>query len=138
MLMISVETAVDLIQQYLPDWGTETISLTDPRYSRLAAAISSDRPYPPIDRIMMDGIALQWVAYASGQRAFRILGVVPAGEVPPTLTDAQGCFEVMTGAALPQGCDLVIPYEALDIQDGIAHLRHPEPWSPYQFVHRCG
>lgn len=58
--MISVETAVDLIQQHLPDWGTETISLTEPQYSRLAGAITSDRPYPPIDRIMMDGIALRW------------------------------------------------------------------------------
>ncbi|WJI25917.1 molybdopterin molybdotransferase MoeA [Thermosynechococcus sp. B3] len=136
--MISVETAVDLIQQHLPDWGTETISLTEPQYSRLAGAITSDRPYPPIDRIMMDGIALRWAAYGSGQRAFPILGVVPAGEVPPTLTDPQACLEVMTGAALPQGCDLVIPYEALEIRDGIAHIRHAQLWSPYQFVHRCG
>ncbi|BAY51228.1 molybdopterin biosynthesis protein MoeA [Thermostichus vulcanus NIES-2134] len=136
--MISVETAVDLIQQHLPNWGTEIISLSEPWYRRLAVAISSDRPYPPIDRIMVDGIALRWAAYGSGQRSFPILGVVPAGEVPPTLTDPQACFEVMTGAALPQGCDLVIPYEALEIRDSIAHIRHPEPWSPYQFVHRCG
>ncbi|URR35445.1 molybdopterin molybdotransferase MoeA [Thermosynechococcus sp. HN-54] len=136
--MISVEAALDLIQQHLPDWGTETLSLTDPRCGRLAVTIASDRPYPPIDRIMMDGIALNWAAYQSGQRAFPILGVVPAGEVPPILTDTQACFEVMTGAALPQGCDLVIPYEALEIRDGIAHILHPEAWSPYQFVHRCG
>ncbi|MFN4067243.1 MAG: molybdopterin molybdotransferase MoeA [Thermosynechococcus sp.] len=136
--MISVDTAVHLIQQHLPNWGTEKISLSHPRYSRLAVATTSDRPYPPIDRIMMDGIALQWAAYASGQRAFLILGVVPAGEVPPILTDEQACFEVMTGAALPQGCDLVIPYEALEIQDGVAYIHHSQPWSPYQFVHRCG
>ncbi|XFA74272.1 molybdopterin molybdotransferase MoeA [Thermosynechococcaceae cyanobacterium Okahandja] len=138
MPLIRVSEAVAIICQHLPDWGTETIPLAALQQRVLAEPIRSDRPYPPIDRIMMDGIALSWQRYQAGQRTFAILGVVAAGDVPPALTDADGCFEVMTGAALPQGCDLVIPYEALELKDGQAHIRHPQPWIPYQFVHRCG
>ncbi|WP_448527281.1 molybdopterin molybdotransferase MoeA [Parathermosynechococcus lividus] len=138
MPLISVNTAAALIRQHLPDWGTEIVSLSTLHPRILAEPILSDRPYPPIDRIMMDGIALNWQHYDAGQRTFPILGTVAAGDVPPPLSDPSACFEVMTGAALPQGCDLVIPYEALEIKEGIASIRHPEPWLPYQFVHRCG
>ncbi|MCX8079027.1 MAG: molybdopterin molybdotransferase MoeA [Geminocystis sp.] len=136
--MISVETAAELIAKHLPDWGTEKISLGESRVGLLAESIESDRPYPPMDRIMMDGIALSWGTYQSGQRAFPILGVVAAGDPPPSLTDPRGCFEVMTGAALPHGCDMVIPYEALELKDGIAHIVDSQQWLPHQFIHRCG
>lgn len=136
--VISVETAAEIIAEKLPGWGTETLSLPTLGGGILAEPIRTDRPYPPVERVMMDGIALAWDTYQSGQRVFPVLGTVAPGEPPPSLTDTRCCFEVMTGAALPLGCDLVIPYENLEIKNATAHVIRPEPWQPYQFVHRCG
>lgn len=79
--VISVETAAEIIAEKLPGWGTETLSLPTlgGEYWR---AIRTDRPYPPVERVMMDGIALAWDTYQSGQRVFPVLGTVAPGEPP--------------------------------------------------------
>ena len=87
-----------------------------------AECIIADRDYPPFDRIMMDGIAVSFESYDKGVRQFPIAGIQAAGTEPKTLTDKVTCFEVMTGASLPIGTDLVIPYEHLEILDGVASV----------------
>jgi molybdopterin molybdotransferase len=71
---------------------------------------------------MMDGIALAMSAYAAGQREFRIAGVQAAGARQMVLANTDACFEVMTGAVLPHGCDVVIPVEQIVVESGIARL----------------
>jgi molybdopterin molybdotransferase len=102
----------------------------------LRAPLRAERDAPPFDRVTMDGIAF---SFADGRlRRFRIAGVQAAGTTAQTLAAPDDCFEVMTGAVLPQGCDTVVPVERLHLAEGRAELREgyrPEPWL---HVHRQG
>ncbi|MCS7031753.1 MAG: molybdopterin molybdotransferase MoeA [Gloeomargarita sp. SKYG116] len=136
--MLTVEQATACIWEHLPDWGSTTLALDTGVTGTLASPVVTDRPYPPLDRVMMDGIALVWSRYQGGQRVFPITGTAIAGHPPVVLADPQACIEVMTGAPLPQGCDLVIPYEYLDINGSVATIVRPQDWPPYAHVDRQG
>lgn len=110
--MISVESAIHLIKKHMPDFGESPDVLMED--------LIADRDYPPFDRVMMDGIAVNFNVFSEGKRDFKIAGVCPAGEPEATLSDFSNCFEVMTGAPLPHGADLVIPYEHIEMKDGMA------------------
>ncbi|MCS6960202.1 MAG: molybdopterin molybdotransferase MoeA [Pseudanabaenaceae cyanobacterium SKYGB_i_bin29] len=136
--MLKPEVATNLVRDNLPNWGTTDLSLAHPRDSILAINITTDRDYPPIDRVMMDGISLAWEQYHKGQREFPIIATATPGKPPLQLTNPHSCIEVMTGAPLPGGCDLVIPYEYLRIQAKTAFIVQEENWSPYANIHRQG
>ncbi len=88
----------------------------------LAEAIVATRDMPPFNRVAMDGIAIDYAAYAAGQRHFEIEKRIAAGDPIGTLSDRHKAVEIMTGAALPTGANTVIPYEALTIEGNIAHI----------------
>jgi molybdopterin molybdotransferase len=77
---------------------------------------------PPFDRVTMDGIAFAFASYELGRRSFRIAGTQAAGAPPLALHNSEHCFEVMTGAMLPGGCDCVVPVERISVADGVAQL----------------
>ncbi len=104
----------------------------------LNEAIRADRDYPPFDRVMMDGIAVAFEAFAQGLRAFKVEGIQAAGEASKILTDKKSCLEVMTGAPLPRGCDLVIPYEHLEIVSGVATITRELERERFQNIHAKG
>jgi molybdopterin molybdotransferase len=133
--MISVAAAVEIIQAHWPNFGDTTMDV-DGSYGRvLAESIEADRDYPPGDRVMMDGVALAWSEYHQGRRHFKLLGTVAAGTPQSSLPDQTGCLEVMTGALLPQNCDLVIPYEEVAIADNQVKIINPRQREPGEFVH---
>ncbi len=109
--MIKPEIATQLI--------AENLTLVP---EHLAINIMADRDYPPFDRVMMDGIAVDYEAYQQGLRDFKIVGVAAAGEAAKILNHKEHCFEVMTGAPLPKGASLVIPYEHLELASGVAKI----------------
>jgi molybdopterin molybdotransferase len=125
--MISVEEASDITRQKL--------SLSP---AHLVRPVVADRCYPPINRSMLDGIALNFAAYESGQRDFPIQGQLTAGTPTLTLTQASGCYEIMTGASVPNGCDLVIGYEDLLLDQGRAHIKPGPPRAPGENIHFLG
>ena len=120
--MITVEEASKIICENLPRFGT--------------TEVFADRDYPPFNRVMMDGVALSFDEYQKGLREFSVRGVCAAGEPQGVLKD--GCLEVMTGAPLPIGSDLVIQYEHLDIQNGIAKVVIEVPRARHDSVHLMG
>jgi molybdopterin molybdotransferase len=85
----------------------------------LHAPLVTQRDQPPFDRATMDGIAF---ASRAGRREFRIAGTQAAGAAALQLPDDAACFEVMTGAMLPQGCDCVVPVERIEVSNGVARL----------------
>jgi molybdopterin molybdotransferase len=88
----------------------------------LAEPVHAERDLPPFDRATMDGIAFASDAWRSGTRRFRIAGTQAAGRPQLTLTDPGTCLEIMTGAALPRGCDCIVPVERIRSADGWAEL----------------
>jgi molybdopterin molybdotransferase len=104
----------------------------------LREAITMERDQPPFDRVAMDGIALQCNAALQGLREFAIAGTQAAGAAPLELLSATHCIEVMTGAQLPQGCDLVVPVEKITVKNRTARLNPDAELTPWLHVHRRG
>jgi molybdopterin molybdotransferase len=132
--MISVQEATDIIAKYIVPCAIESVSLEQSIGRILAEELRADRPFPPFDRVTMDGIALRYADFAAGQRDFLINGVQAAGASQTNLQNAGEVMEVMTGAVLPVGADTVIRYEDLQLANGRAKVMI-EQIQPYQNVH---
>lgn len=136
--MISVQEASQIIARYMPNWGESTTGLSDQYFPQTLEPSVADRDYPPYERVMMDGIAISFSAYQKGRREFEIEGIAPAGVAAQKLKTPEGCLEVMTGAPLPMGADLVIQYEHLKIDNGKALVVTDIPRTIFESVHRAG
>ena len=120
--MITPSQAEALIQRTSLQPGVESVLLSESLNRKLAENLVADTDLPPFDRVMMDGIALRFSAIEKGIRSFQIQGVQRAGQAALTLADEGACFEIMTGAVCSSGCDTVVPYEHIRIEDNVAHI----------------
>ena len=96
--------------------------------------LQADRPFPPFDRVTMDGVAFRFTD--SGEKNLQIQGLHAAGDPPPPLLKKGHCWQVMTGTVLPADCDTVIPYEEVFIEGNTCEIQC-EP-VPGRFIHREG
>ncbi len=133
---ISVSHAERLICRAMKPAATITVPLADAAGEVLRESLRADRPMPPFDRVMMDGVALWFAAWHRGCREFRVEGIQAAGKPPLRRRNPVGCIEVMTGAVLPSGCDCVLPVEQIEARDG--WVRVAGGVKRGQFVHRTG
>lgn len=118
--MLTVQQAFEYIMQTSATTSCEMVDISEADGRVLMETIIADRPFPPFDRITMDGIAINYDDYANGNRSFVIQGIQAAGDPQKTLTGGC-CIEVMTGTVLPANADTVIPYEHLQ-QTGNAFI----------------
>jgi molybdopterin molybdotransferase len=121
--MISVKDALRLILQHDKDFGSEEVPLLQSAGRILAEHVFADRDFPPYNRVMMDGIAINEDAFRTGARTFTIENIQAAGDAQKKLENNNNCLEVMTGAILPANTDIVIPYEQCEIAAGIATVK---------------
>ncbi|QJW89376.1 molybdopterin molybdotransferase MoeA [Spirosoma taeanense] len=133
--MLSVADAFAITQQHRLHLPAETVSLTSALGRVLRQTIRADRDFPPFNRVAMDGIAIRFTDFANGQRTFPVVGMQRAGQPQQTLSQANSCLEIMTGAMLSIGADTVIRYEDVTITDGQATIEI-EDVQPGQHVHR--
>ena len=120
--MITPDQADILIQDCSIQLGTETISIHQALNRVLAEDLLADTHLPPFDRVMMDGIALCYQGILNGRTSFPIQAMQRAGEAPLALESEDYCIEIMTGAVCSSGCDTVVPYEHIRIENGTAHI----------------
>lgn len=91
---------------------TERVGLDEAAGRVLREAVCTDRPFPPFDRVMMDGFALRANDWRMGIPQFQVMGSAPAGQAARQLSPVPGtCIEVMTGAPVPDGADAIVPVE---------------------------
>ena len=121
--MITVEEALNIINNHRKDFGSELIPLEISIGRVLRESLSTDRQLPPYHRVTMDGIAIQYAHFAAGKCAFPIAGIAPAGAEQLTLTKDGHCLEVMTGSIMPNKADTVIRYEDVLIENGVAIIQ---------------
>src|SRR3954454_1002267 len=117
--MISPSEAEDIIRRSVSLLDIESRPLASLTGAVLREPIAATRDQPPFDRVTMDGIAF---SSASGRRTLRIAGTQAAGARQMILANDDACFEVMTGAVLPHGCDCVVPIEISSIEQNCATL----------------
>lgn len=132
--MVSVAEAEEIILSHLFKPSPESVPLEESIGKILAEDIIADRDLPPFHRATMDGIA---IAFTVHQKEFRVEDVAAAGQPQKKLSGPKNCFEIMTGAPLPEGTDTVIPYEQISIVEKIATIQNSEV-SKGQNVHRQG
>ena len=98
----------------------------------LAENLICDRDTPPFDRATMDGIAVCWDKNKNNKR-FTLLGELQAGDdfarkfahcnlIDNKIKKGQA-VQIMTGAALPKGCNQVIPVENLVFENKEVFLK---------------
>jgi molybdopterin molybdotransferase len=120
--MISVANALQTVLSTTQDYGVAEIPFLNSVGRILKEAVFADRDFPPFNRVAMDGIAIDFHQFKSGQRAFLIAGIQAAGSLQITLQNSKNCIEVMTGAVLPNHTNTVIRYEDVSVENGIATI----------------
>jgi molybdopterin molybdotransferase len=120
--MITVEKALQIVNSFAKDFGVEKVPLQKALNRILRKSILADRDFPPFHRVTMDGIAIEYKSFESGQRSYKVEGIGAAGAPLQKLKDSNNCLEVMTGAMLPKSTDTVIRYEDVSINNGIATI----------------
>jgi len=120
--MITVEEADKIIFEQVIDYGAEIVPFELALGRVLAENIKADRDLPPFDRVMVDGIAINYKAIENGISTFRIKTIQAAGDPPVEIEDHSECIEIMSGAMLPPSADTVIRYEDVELRAGLATL----------------
>jgi molybdopterin molybdotransferase len=124
---LTVDEALRLIcERIVPVGDSASVPLLAALDRVLAADIVSPINVPAHDNSAMDGYALRGADLpAGGTRSFRSIGVAYAGHPFAQAPQAGECVRIMTGAAIPPGCDTVLPQELAAAIDGdrvtIAH-----------------
>ena len=135
--MINVSEATAIILAHLFKPSMQRLKLAECTGKVLAEPVIADRDFPAFDRVSMDGIAVVFEEWRRGRRTFPISGTQAAGEEQKSLADVAQCFEVMTGAILPAGCDTVVRYEDVEINELEATIR-ADVVTGGQSIHRRG
>ena len=135
--MITVTEAYQLVLANKMRLKSTEVPLTEALGRVLDENIQADRPFPPFNRVTMDGIAISFNTFSTGTRDFPIEKVQAAGDEPYWLLNEGYCVEVMTGAILPEQTDVVIRVEDITISEGMAKVNIHQV-ERFQNIHLCG
>lgn len=139
-MMMRVTEAFAAVMATVRDFGTESIPFVSAAGRVLRETVTADRPFPPFNRVTMDGIAIHFDSFERGQRIFGLEGLAAAGMPQLQLANFADCMEVMTGAVLPDCTDTVIPYEHLETatHEGFRRFTILKEVEKGQNIHREG
>ena len=137
MSLLTPAQAETLIEQHLVCLPIESLPLTQAAGAVLRENIYAERDQPPFDRVAMDGFALTVAGAAENSGRLRVASFQAAGDPPATLPDAGSCVEIMTGAMLPRGCDVVVPVEQVQRNGDVVEFGR-KPLQAWANVHRRG
>ncbi|HEY3628042.1 MAG TPA: gephyrin-like molybdotransferase Glp [Terracidiphilus sp.] len=90
----------------------------------LAAALDADRDQPPFPRSTRDGFACR-AAEANTHNALEVAGSIHAGQAPAGPLPEGSAWEIMTGAAVPEGADAVAMIEHVERTFDAVRLLRP-------------
>ena len=139
-MLIDVTTAYTAVMDTVRDFGIEQLPFTAVTGRILREPVLSDRDFPPYDRVMMDGIAINYESFAKGQTVFGVEDMQAAGMPRKQLSNTANCIEVMTGAIMPELTDTVIQYEHLTAteHEGFKRFTINAGVEKGQHIHRQG
>ncbi len=112
--LLSVHEVDALIEAESLEYEIEKVSIKEALGRVLHSPILADRPFPPFDRAMMDGVAVNREAE---EFSFKKRGMVAAGQPEFRSLQLRECVEIMTGAVVPKGATHVVPYEEIEINE---------------------
>lgn len=108
MEMISFEEALHIVINAGNSIGVEKVPFTDSLNRILAEDIKSDMYMPPFNKATVDGFACR---KADLGYELEIVETIAAGKLPVQKVKQKQCSRIMTGAAVPEGADMVFMVE---------------------------
>ena len=125
---IELEQAIEvLLAHTTPVTETERVPLLDALGRVAAEDVYAAFDNPPFDRSPLDGytFAAASTADASAERPVRltVVGEECAGDFFVGAVGAGACVRIMTGGAIPKGCDCVVRQE--DVQEDGERIHVP-------------
>jgi molybdopterin molybdotransferase len=108
---------------------TERVSLGQAQGRILAEPLVADRDQPSFPRATRDGFAVR-AKEASSNRPLTIAGAIRAGDPPAGPLLPGTAWEIMTGAAVPEGADAVVMIEHVEVASGTVRLLPPRTIEP--------
>lgn len=115
--MITVAEAKKIVFSQNIVLETEDVAFHQVLGKVLAEDIIADRPFPPYNRVMSDGVAIDYEALQEGIECFVLKGLQTAGEIPKKVEKRSHALEIMAGAVLPDELNTVVPYEFITFEE---------------------
>lgn len=106
--MMEVSEAVAAVLRETSPFEPQAIPLLDTLGLVLAEDVLASADSPPFDKSIVDGFA---VRLADCVTPLPVIETVAAGQVPTRLLDCPAAIQIMTGAPLPAGAEVVVPVE---------------------------
>ena len=137
---ISVEQAMEQILQYTPVINeTEEVELNKAGGRILAQDMVAEFNNPPFDRSPVDGYACKAedLAGASSEHPvkLKVMEEIDAGQYSERVVESGQAVRIMTGAAIPKGCDCCIFQEDTDYgEETVEIYREVKQWDNYCFA----
>jgi molybdopterin molybdotransferase len=123
--MISFDEAYRVVMKSVFETNSEMIPFIDSVGRILDEDIISDIDMPPFNRSAMDGYACHKEDLKTN---LEIIEVIAAGKEPVHKVGKDQCSKIMTGAIVPQGCDVVFMVEeSEELSDGKVRFTGIEP-----------
>ena len=118
-------------------FGKEVIDLNDADGRVLSEAIEADRNYPPFNRAIMDGYAVNLADFSNSIRNFEVVEIIYAGQQNSKIIATGQCYKIMTGASVPSAANVVIRREDVT-EDGKLVRLNIETAKLFQNIARQG
>ena len=137
---ISVEQAMEQILQYTPVINeTEEVELNKAGGRILVQDMVAEFNNPPFDRSPVDGYACKAedLAGASSEHPvkLKVMEEIDAGQYSERVVESGQAVRIMTGAAIPKGCDCCIFQEDTDYgEETVEIYREVKQWDNYCFA----
>ncbi|MEM7073173.1 MAG: molybdopterin molybdotransferase MoeA, partial [Pseudomonadota bacterium] len=135
--MVTPERALALILEAIkPVSRSESVALSRVHQRVLARDCPARKTQPPCDLSAMDGYALPESAWRGNPTRLHLAGTARPGEPRISLSAPGQAIRILTGAAIPEGCDsVVIQEETRIIDDMVEIMARPQPG---RFIRPCG
>jgi len=135
--VISVDEHLARVLSVVQPLSPLDLGLLDAQGCFLDEDVHAPAPLPGFDNSAMDGYAVR-TADLSGDLpvVLPVVGDVAAGPASPLRVQPGLCVRIMTGAALPEGADAVVPLELTD--GGVKHVRIDQTVEPGAYIRRAG
>ncbi len=111
------------LRAHLQPGRPRTIPVEEALGCVLAGDARSAHDFPPFDRAVKDGYAVQVSDFERGKARLRNVGLVPAGVEWPEPLEAGTCIRINTGAPIPTDADAVVMVEhSREAEDGFVEF----------------
>ena len=138
---ISVDEHAAFVRSLLAGLGarpSERVALADALGRITASPVESPIALPPFRNSQMDGFAVRAVDVTDAPLSLPIAGEVAAAAGVPAPLAPGTAVRIMTGAAVPEGADAVVPVEDTEPDDEGDRVRILRPRATGEYVREAG